>query len=142
MLSAALLLFAVWYILTALFFARREGVRLRTLFGPGVAVWWGVSGSVFLLFCLLTAVAGVIANYIVAFIAYLIYVLLLLIFAFPASVRLPAILSRLFRRRRFRRLSVGFPDIFIVHRIHFLNISLFLPNSKGRAFPGRVQEAP
>lgn len=56
--TAALLLFAVWYILTALFFARREGVRLRTLFGPGVAVWWGVSGSVFLLFCILTAVAG------------------------------------------------------------------------------------
>ena len=56
--AAALFFLAVWYILTALFFARRNGVRLRALFGLGVAVWWGVSGAVFLLFCILTAVAG------------------------------------------------------------------------------------
>ena len=56
--AAALFFLAVWYILTALFFARRNGVHLRALFGLGVAFWWGVSGAVFLLFCILTAVAG------------------------------------------------------------------------------------
>lgn len=56
--AAGLLILALWYWLTALFFARLSGVKKSSLFGKGVIVWWGTGVAVFLLFSILTGFAG------------------------------------------------------------------------------------
>lgn len=56
--AAGLLILALWYWLTALFFARLSGVKKSSLFGKGVIVWWSTGVAVFLLFIILTCFAG------------------------------------------------------------------------------------
>ena len=56
--AAGLLILALWYWLTALFFARLSGVKKSSLFGKGVIVWWSAGAAVFLLFIILTCFAG------------------------------------------------------------------------------------
>ncbi len=56
--AGGLLFLALWYWLTALFFVRLSGEKLRSLFGKGVIVWWSAGAAVFLLFTLLTWIAG------------------------------------------------------------------------------------
>ncbi len=56
--AAGLLILALWYWLTALFFARLSSVKKSSLFGKGVIVWWSTGVAVFLLFIILTCFAG------------------------------------------------------------------------------------
>lgn len=56
--AAGLLILALWYWLTALFFARLSGVKKSSLFGKGVILWWSTGVAVFLLFIILTCFAG------------------------------------------------------------------------------------
>ena len=56
--AVGLLFLALWYWLTALFFARLSGVKKSSLFGKGVIVWWGAGAAAFLLFTILTCFAG------------------------------------------------------------------------------------
>lgn len=56
--AAGLLILALWYWLTALFFARLSSVKKSSLFGKGVIVWWSTGVAFFLLFIILTCFAG------------------------------------------------------------------------------------
>lgn len=56
--GCGLFLYLLWYVETAHFYARLDGVKLRTLFSRGVLLWYAVAAAIFLLFSLLTIRAG------------------------------------------------------------------------------------
>ena len=56
--GCGLFLYLLWYVETARFYARLDGVKLRTLFSRGVLLWYAVAVAIFLLFSLLTIRAG------------------------------------------------------------------------------------